>query len=64
MVRFFKKSKKSDFIKTIEDLKHDIEQNQTLSINILYHSRDDFIEKLFESIMKEKSISIIEEHPK
>ncbi|MFX1259601.1 MAG: hypothetical protein ACFFAN_17240 [Promethearchaeota archaeon] len=59
MVKEKKLLKKSKFIKSIKALINDINGKKTISESHLYSSRDDFVDKIFELIMRKSNTEVI-----
>ena len=57
-----KSSKKSEFIKNIKALKEAVNYGKSSSETLPYSSREEYIETLFELVMKKKDTRILREN--
>jgi hypothetical protein len=62
MVRKKKSSKKSIFVKHINSLKDSVNYGKLSLEKLPYSSREEFVEMLFDAIMKKKDTQILREN--
>ncbi|MFW9897832.1 MAG: hypothetical protein ACFFDO_01055 [Candidatus Thorarchaeota archaeon] len=62
MVRKKKSSKKSIFVKKINSLKDSVNYGKSSDEKLPYSSREEFVEMLFNAIMKKKDTRILREN--